>query len=280
MLQQIYPEMSRKERKKTMQALAYRVEYETYQATLPSDELSAEQDAYSRRAIELKKAKEELAAYKKKKTAEIKAIEEEMAVQLEVINTGQREIEGNLYMFQDLQKNDMNYFDVNGMWVRSRKIRPEERQTTMAIGLSDVPVSDRERDEQETEDADAEDITAPAALGDNVDMPSEYAGMQAEVMQDAPAHTVDDAPIDGEEGTRPDDSATGEVIGGFGVTSTEVYQEEQGKQAEAEQKLAAHKANKKRLTKKEQENAKIIETDKADIEADTSSGADEFALPE
>lgn len=182
--QQIYPDMSREQRKKAMAAAAYKVEYEEYQTPLPSDELSAENDSYARRAIELSKLKVDFATYKRNKAAEIKAVEAEMEIQLQVIKTGKREAEGNLYMFQDLQKNDMNYYDVNGMLIRTRKIRPEERQTTIFLGETDVEgahgkQSDAEIEEN-TEDAVAVEVVELANVQSNAMLtPEEEEGLMA-----------------------------------------------------------------------------------------------------
>ena len=130
--QQFYmPDMSPQERRAALDEYADKVEDGPYVRSLSEDEIYQRRimvtDLFiKRRAIEEEK-KAAIDEYKER----LKPITEAMSEAISQIRTGLEERTGKQYLIADHENGDMNIYDEDGQFISRRRLRPDEKQTTI-----------------------------------------------------------------------------------------------------------------------------------------------------
>lgn len=128
-MKQFMPELAdSKERLMCMQESAAKVEQTTYQKVLSPDELAARREDLADDCIKLNTLEDELKEIKDGYTAKMKPLKEANKIRLTEIKTKQSTTDGTLYHIPDHASSMMETYDVEGMLVSSRRLRPEEKQ--------------------------------------------------------------------------------------------------------------------------------------------------------
>lgn len=112
---------------------SHEVVTETYIKHLTDDELIGKKDSLADTSIELSQLQDE----KKDLTASInekmKPLKDEVSSLLKCIKTKSEERHGNLYKFIDFEKRTATFYDETGTLIYSRKTKPDETQTKIAM---------------------------------------------------------------------------------------------------------------------------------------------------
>lgn len=122
------PEASAEEREEYLKSQAVETLTEEHYRPLTNEELAAVQSNYIQNVDKIEKLEDEIKAFKKDKKDQIDVLLSENA-QLKVCSlTKQAEVVEKLYAIDDQKGGVMNYFNVQGTFIRSRRLLPEERQ--------------------------------------------------------------------------------------------------------------------------------------------------------
>lgn len=125
------PNMSAKDKLDNLQAMAYATEETSYFKVLTQEELDERRETLTENYIKIS----DLEAEKKQITENIKAQQKPMQVEnmelLTTLKTKSERIEGVLYHVDDQESGMMNSYDVNGDFIQSRRLKPNERQGSM-----------------------------------------------------------------------------------------------------------------------------------------------------
>ena len=129
---QLFPtNMSAKDKLDNLQAMAYATEETSYFKVLTQEELDERRETLTENYIKIS----DLEAEKKQITENIKAQQKPMQVEnmelLTTLKTKSERIEGVLYHVDDQESGMMNSYDVNGDFIQSRRLKPNERQGSM-----------------------------------------------------------------------------------------------------------------------------------------------------
>lgn len=131
MLKQFMPEETPEERKRLLLDNADKVERTDYIKPLTPEEIDLKRELHTDNAIKLSEIEEE----KKEAMADFKAridpIATENKMLLQQIKTRQEEVSGTLYTFFNIDERTATVYDENGECVLSRRMRPDENQTTI-----------------------------------------------------------------------------------------------------------------------------------------------------
>lgn len=128
-MKQYLPELSdQKERVMCMQESAAKVEQTTYQKVLSPDELAARREDLADDCIRLNSLEDELKNIKDVYKDKMDPLKAANKIRLTEIKTKQSTTDGILYHIPDHISGMMETFDVEGMLVSSRRLRPEEKQ--------------------------------------------------------------------------------------------------------------------------------------------------------
>ncbi|MFC7347272.1 hypothetical protein ACFQO9_11140 [Chryseobacterium zhengzhouense] len=125
------PNMSAKDKLDNLQAMAYSTEETSYFKILTQEELDERRETLTENVIKIS----DLEFEKKQLTEEIKAKQKPMQVQnleiMQTLKTKSEKIEGVLYHVDDQEAGMMYSYDVNGDFISSRRLKPNERQGSM-----------------------------------------------------------------------------------------------------------------------------------------------------
>lgn len=131
-MKNLFPEgTSTLDRIHNLEAMAYSIEEGTYLKHLSSEELEIKREALTDNVIKAADLEEKKKAYVDSIKAELKPLSIERRLLMEVLKTKHEEVEGKIYHVDDQEEGVMNSFNENGEFINSRRLRPEERQTTI-----------------------------------------------------------------------------------------------------------------------------------------------------
>lgn len=131
-MKNLFPEgTSPLDRIHNLEAMAYSIEEGTYLKHLSSEELEIKREALTDNVIKAADLEEKKKAYVDSIKAELKPLSIERRSLMATLKTKHEEVEGKIYHVDDQDEGVMNSFNENGEFINSRRLRPEERQTTI-----------------------------------------------------------------------------------------------------------------------------------------------------
>lgn len=131
-MKNLFPEgTSPRDRIHNLEAMAYSIEEGTYLKHLSSEELETKREQLTDNVIKAADLDEKKKAYVDSIKAELKPLSIERRSLMAVLKTKHEEVEGKIYHIDDQEEGVMNSFNENGEFINSRRLRPEERQTTI-----------------------------------------------------------------------------------------------------------------------------------------------------
>jgi hypothetical protein len=107
------------------------VEEGQYFKAFSQEELSATQSEFSLKSIQVLNKEDELKSISDQFKAEIKLLKTEQRELLNNIQFNGQNIEGKQYGFANQENGTLDYYDEFGGFIRSRRLRPDERQKTI-----------------------------------------------------------------------------------------------------------------------------------------------------
>ena len=107
------------------------VEEGTYFKPFSKDELTATQSEFSDLSVQVYLKEVELKALSDRMKDEIKKLKKKQGELLESIQFNGENVDGEQFGFADQETGTMAYYDNNGSFIRSRRLKPEERQKTI-----------------------------------------------------------------------------------------------------------------------------------------------------
>lgn len=132
MKQNLFPENTpAKDRRDTLSAMAHSVENTSYYVNLTQDELDVRREKLTDNFIKISDLEAELKRTTKLLKTEQKPLIEENADLLQTIKTKTEEKSGILYHVDDQESGMMNSYDEEGNLVSSRRLRPDEKQSSI-----------------------------------------------------------------------------------------------------------------------------------------------------
>lgn len=137
-MQQFMPESTPKERLMIMQENAAKVEQTTYQKALTPDELAARREDLADDCIKLNQFEDELKEIKDDFKDKMDPLKLANKKRLTEIKTKQTTVDGTLFHMANHTDSVMETYDGEGMFVSSRRLRPEEKQGTI-FNLANTP---------------------------------------------------------------------------------------------------------------------------------------------
>lgn len=123
--------MSQHDRLVYLQTNADHIEDGTYFMSFGEEEMSQTKDELSQAAITLSAKESAFEEVKAKHKSEIAPYKKAYNTALQNLRTQGEQIEGKLFLFADQENKMMNYYDQFGDLIRSRRLKPEERQMTI-----------------------------------------------------------------------------------------------------------------------------------------------------
>lgn len=130
-MKQFMPDVSPKERLMLLQENAAKVEQTTYQKALTPDELAARREDLADDCIKLNQFEDELKEVKDDYKLKMDPLKTANKTRLLEIKTKQSTTDGTLYHIANHQESIMETYDSEGLFVSSRRLRPEEKQGTI-----------------------------------------------------------------------------------------------------------------------------------------------------
>lgn len=131
MIKQFMPEVSQKERTMLLQENASKVEQTTYQKSLTDEELGARREDLADNCIKLNQFEDELKEVKDDFKLKMDPLKNFNKTLLTEIKTKQSTIDGTLYHLANHEDGIMEVYDGEGLFVNSRRLRPEEKQQSI-----------------------------------------------------------------------------------------------------------------------------------------------------
>lgn len=129
-------QMSSHERLSFLQTNADHIEDGSYFLSFGEEEMAQTKDDLSDAAMALSNKESEFDEIKAKYKAEITPFKKAYKTALQNLRTQGEMVQGKLYLFADQESKTMNYYDQHGDLIKSRRLRPEERQMTIMSGAS------------------------------------------------------------------------------------------------------------------------------------------------
>lgn len=132
MKQNLFPEgMPAKDRRDNLQAMAHSIENTSYYVDLTQDELDVRREQLTDNFIKVAELEAELKRTTKLLKAEQKPLVEENASLMQAIKTKSEEKSGVLYHVDNQEEGMMHSYDQDGYLVSSRRLRPDEKQSSI-----------------------------------------------------------------------------------------------------------------------------------------------------
>lgn len=125
------PEANAKDRTIIMQENAAKIEQTTYQKNLDADELAARREDLADDCIKLNQFEDELKEIKDDFKLKMDPLKTANKIRLTEIKTKQTTADGILYHMANHADSVMEIYDADGMFISSRRLRPEEKQGTI-----------------------------------------------------------------------------------------------------------------------------------------------------
>lgn len=119
------------ERKELLKANAYSISTEEIRKEYTQDELESMKTEFTEESIALAKKEKEKADLTAVLNGEIKILKTNSKKTLAAIARGGEDVEVELFAFDDQDRGTMDFYDESGEFIRSRKLKPEERQTKL-----------------------------------------------------------------------------------------------------------------------------------------------------
>lgn len=119
---------------------------EGYQRDLEPEEIQQAKDSYAEESLEYFKLKNELIGIAAEYKNRMKPHEDEMYKQLDLIRNRAVADEGELFKIIEHSEQMVGFYDSRGFLVNSRRIRPEERQTTLNSNIREIKQRDGTND--------------------------------------------------------------------------------------------------------------------------------------
>jgi hypothetical protein len=129
--QTFMPELSLNERRELLHAQADKIEEGSYYKPLTEEELTARKDSLSTIVLDHSDMVEEKAELVKGLNERIKEKVTEKKKVLQAIRTRQEERNGIQYHLQNYETGMVEVYDEDGELIYSRRLRPDEKQTTI-----------------------------------------------------------------------------------------------------------------------------------------------------
>jgi hypothetical protein len=130
-MKQFMPEANAKDRTIIMQENAAKIEQTTYQKNLDADELAARREDLADDCIKLNQFEDELKEIKDDFKLKMDPLKTANKIRLTEIKTKQTTADGILYHMANHADSVMEIYDADGMFISSRRLRPEEKQGTI-----------------------------------------------------------------------------------------------------------------------------------------------------
>lgn len=132
MKQNLFPDgMPAKDRRDNLQAMAHSIENTSYYVSLTQDELDVRREKLTDNFIKIADLEATLKATTKMLKAEQKPMVEENSSLMQTIKTKTEEKSGVLYHVDDQEAGMMHSYDEDGYLVASRRLRPDEKQSSI-----------------------------------------------------------------------------------------------------------------------------------------------------
>lgn len=132
----MFTDLSKEQRAVKMEEFATKSKFESVKRDYSEDEKQQMKDFVVEESMQVKDQTEEFKKIQKEFNAAIKKNKEGIADSLTRIKKGYSENEEKVYMFDDQDNGVMNIYDANGEYLYTRKLYPDERQTTI-LNLAD-----------------------------------------------------------------------------------------------------------------------------------------------
>ncbi|MBC8315236.1 MAG: hypothetical protein H8E51_07010 [Bacteroidetes bacterium] len=127
----IFSDCPVEEREELLSANAYAVEVETYSKPLTEEQVEQANAEYAKLSIEITAKEEELAALKLQYSTQLKPARARQKMMLVTIRTGQFSMTDKVYRMADHANNNMHLYDKEGNKLSTRRLMPNEMQTTL-----------------------------------------------------------------------------------------------------------------------------------------------------
>lgn len=122
------PDIDAAERRRILQDNADKVEQGSYFKVLNEEETLVLREELAEVSIKQRtldqERKDMLAEWKER----MEPVKRRKEVLIDNLRSGQEELEGNLYLIADHDAGDMLYYDGEGVLIKTRRLRPDERQ--------------------------------------------------------------------------------------------------------------------------------------------------------
>lgn len=131
MEKQILQNLSKKDRIDNLQAMAHSVEETTYYKQLSPEELEVRQEKFIANTMKMNDLETKKKAFVESVKSEQKPLSVENTDLLQSLKTKTEKVEGVLYHIDDQDEGMMNSYDEDGNFVSSRRLRPDEKQSSI-----------------------------------------------------------------------------------------------------------------------------------------------------
>ena len=131
MEKQILQNLTKKDRIDNLQAIAHSVEETTYYKQLTPEELEVRQEKFIANTMKVNDLEAKKKAFVASTTNEQKPLKVESIDLLQTLKTKSEKVEGVLYHIDDQDEGMMNSYDEDGNLVSSRRLRPDEKQSSI-----------------------------------------------------------------------------------------------------------------------------------------------------
>lgn len=105
----------------------------TYTKQLTEDELNVHRENYVAANLGIATANDELKTVKERHKLIVKPLKKESAELLRTLKSRHEEVEGKVYLLADHKAGIMEYVNLEGLVVHTRRLKPEEKQGRMFI---------------------------------------------------------------------------------------------------------------------------------------------------
>lgn len=125
---QIFQEVIPEEREASIRAIADQVVNETFSREYTPDEILILKDDFANLNIRLNELEEKFKEVKADWADQIKGVKKDCQKMLKAIHEGYEMVTEDLYKMIDHENGNVAFYDKTGKLIRSRRIKPEERQ--------------------------------------------------------------------------------------------------------------------------------------------------------
>jgi len=155
MQKEMFQEKVPEERVTFLRDTCDKVEDFTYERAYTNQDVEAFCDRLSKIMIEVRQMESELTAVKKEFAEKMKPMKTELSELLNNIKFRSQMVKEKVYIFIDHEKNQVGYYNAEGMLVHRRMLKIDEHQRSI---LGSIRREEYEEEEEETEDVEAEEI--------------------------------------------------------------------------------------------------------------------------